>query len=524
MDSKSKQRAVGTLSRFFDVLRTPEVQKGLRSRVQEVQEKAQNDMLVRAAQQGDPKATSMANQLLDQLGTASDITEKVPGLGPATNVLKGLDFANQLRKATGQVLANTAEQFAPGATKLPQIQNLLGVFGAGSPDILKEKQFPENFPDDALDIIRIMAYDDGTVEIMGSQNLRSQLYALDYDLSEIVKTEYKHNGIALSKFVTEFQKKVAQLVRHPNTYIGDIKAGLVPMWEIIPEESYIQGNTISFFSAEQSLLRLEEMNDANLLTDQEYRDFKQRLSDPITPESFVQLKKDARFHIVRWTPEDVARGSVKLLDGSSMSLQYAFCCPSIIKVDAVAYLESSQRFTEFSIIYQFQNRSTVFNRFVMDYEKELKQNLFYYVTEGKYFKVAKRLFSLARNSENTADLTKLNSILNSDLGILYSIVGDSETILFLLENHKTVPVQKIRDSLEGFRVRLANIYSVDADTPSVLSRILKMEELPATLEGREKLHTQMTRLVTFFSTLLNTHAQVMLEENGFLPLSRQYRP
>jgi hypothetical protein len=51
-----------------------------------------------------------------------------------------------------------------------------------------------------------------------------------------------------------------------------------------------------------------------------------------------------------------------------------------------------------------------------------------------------------------------------------------------------------------------------------------MEELPATLEGREKLHTQMTRLVTFFSTLLNTHAQVMLEENGFLPLSRQYRP
>lgn len=74
--------------------------------------------------------TEMSNRLLNQLGVAGDVAEKIlPG---ASKVLQGLDMVNQIRQATGQVLGNTLEQFGPGATKIPQVKSLLGFFGAGS--------------------------------------------------------------------------------------------------------------------------------------------------------------------------------------------------------------------------------------------------------------------------------------------------------------------------------------------------------------------------------------------------------
>jgi hypothetical protein len=128
---KQRQKDIDLLRGFLDSLQTPDAQKAIKERSEKVKEQVQTDMLIRAVKKGEPKAKSIANQLLDQLGTASEITDKVPGLGTATKALKGLDFANQLRQATGQVLSNTAEQFAPGATSNPILKNILGAFGAG---------------------------------------------------------------------------------------------------------------------------------------------------------------------------------------------------------------------------------------------------------------------------------------------------------------------------------------------------------------------------------------------------------
>lgn len=102
------------------------LQNTLRNKIDELENQVKT-------MRGGSTFSDMANQLLGQLGTASDVADKVPGLGQASKVLKGLDFANQIRQATGQVLANTADQFAPGASSNPIVKGLLGNFGMAKP-------------------------------------------------------------------------------------------------------------------------------------------------------------------------------------------------------------------------------------------------------------------------------------------------------------------------------------------------------------------------------------------------------
>jgi hypothetical protein len=207
-----------------------------------------------------------------------------------------------------------------------------------------------------------------------------------------------------------------------------------------------------------------------------------------------------------------------------MTLEDAFRSPSVIKVDLVVYLDSLQRFVEFSIIYQFKNNRNTFNAFKMDAKHEIRQNLFYYLAEGNYFKVCKRMFSLARLNDWEDDLLRLNEILTSDIGNLYSILSDCETILFVLENEPHIPLEKIRDTLDGFRTRLGAVYSVNADKPSVLRKILSIQTLPATRQGKLELFKQMTRLIEFFRVLLNRHTEEMMRDLHLLPIPKKYLP
>jgi hypothetical protein len=57
--------------------------------------------------------------------------------------------------------------------------------------------------------------------------------------------------------------------------------------------------------------------------------------------------------------------------------------------------------------------------------------------------MAKRIFSILKRSKGElAD--KLNTLFNSDLGRLYSLISDIGTILFLLDNEAIIPIKKIQ--------------------------------------------------------------------------------
>jgi hypothetical protein len=274
------------------------------------------------------------------------------------------------------------------------------------------------------------------IRIVGSQSLKSQLYAGDYDVHEQVRANYPTDKEALDHLAKEFQSIIRGLQRLPNVYIGDIKSGVIEGWRVVgtstPQqkiESLFQTNIISAKEAKEAL---------HLIT-----------------TSPIKAKQEIKFHIIRWTPKDVLKGRQTLRDGSSYSLQDAFHSPTITKLDVIALV--SGRYTEFSIIYEFYNNGKVLNKDIIDPEASIKESIELYEKEGNRFKVIKRKFSLAKLQDNKKDLERYNSILNSEAGKIYVLYSDVKTLVSLLEG-QTLPKPKLREAIRNFTKRLSTIY------------------------------------------------------------------
>lgn len=355
-------------------------------------------------------------------------------------------------------------------------------------DILSEKPFPESYDPRAVAIVRAMSF--GEPNIVGSMSLKSQQFASDYDMIEEVPIR------SIAGFVKMLQEKIQTLLRMPHTWVADFKAGIVPAWVLIPDTSYVEGKAIKGFKKQEAMKRLEGMR--GVLSAEEWREAKDLL-EHITPSNFFETRKQLRYHIVRWTPLEILSGSVQLRDGRILTLADALQQPSIVKLDVVGYVDS---FTDFSIIYTLtKGGKPIAPVPMLDFELSLEQDILAYQKTDP-FKAMKRMFSLAKFRDDTELLEALQPILNGDLGRLYSIVGDANTILYLLENENNLPFEKIQEEFGEFKERLGNIYTFLVPD-SVFHQISKMD----TMEDIRTLRPALERFLSDTSALLNKEAR-----------------
>jgi len=393
-------------------------------------------------------------------------------------------------------------------------------------ELIEKKSYPLNYSTDVLDIISTMSMTNGrNVVVAGSMSLKSQQYAGDYDLVETVNGKYKNTESAINAYVKRFQSIIKNLMKMKNVYIGDIKAGMVSDWIVIPDNVGIKKNRVVGYNAPLFRSKVKELYDTNIITKEEYDySMKQLINNP-TIDEFLLLKKELRFHLVRWTPDDVLKGKITLRNNRVMTLQEAFVSPTIIKLDAIGYIQSS-RFVDFSIIYLLKNKGKAINN--VDTKNEIwaiKQDLLYYLASNNYYKASKRLFTLANIKNDLKLIEQLTEMFNSDLGRLYSIISDLNTILFLLDNEHSIPVDKIKYELDGIRTRLGNIYSIsDVDSDRVLKDILKTSALPTNKDGRVRLKEIIENLVDKFQRVLDLESKGYLESKKIAPFPVSYLP
>lgn len=184
------------------------------------------------------------------------------------------------------------------------------------------------------------------------------------------------------------------------------------------------------------------------------------LKPSLSPEAFLAAKDELKFHIVRWTPKEILANHKTLRDGSTMTLEQAFHTPGIAKMDTIGLVQNN-RFTDFSVIYEFKAGPTVLNPEKIDIETSLKEAIIAYKTKGNFFKLMKRYFALAKYKNDAKVIDRLAPVFNSDLGRLYHIIGDIGTLVSLLEDHTGVPLESVRYEIDQFINRLANVYSLD---------------------------------------------------------------
>ena len=361
--------------------------------------------------------------------------------------------------------------------------------------IVARKSYPDGYPVDALEILSKMSFSDGkNVQVVGSMALRSQIYAGDYDATEAVQVN------SLYETARKFKNIIRELQETPLTYIGDIKAGSVEEWKVITEP----------YDYEQSKRKLDELRDSRIITPEEHRKGAQLLKPRLTKLELLEVRRELRFHIIRWKPADVLAGYKILVDGRKFTLKDAFQTPTITKLDVVSWVQNN-RFTDFSIIYTFKRGSKILNPGMGDIEQSIRENIYVLKHEGNYFKMAKRMFALARFKDYKRIMELLSTLFNGDLGRLYIVYGDLGTLESMFESSDRLPRDRIEFELDQFHGRLSNIglpKYLENEKAIIrdLDTLMETKDRAEGLERIQKLKEKLYHLLTFYTKeYLNKH-------------------
>lgn len=134
---------------------------------------------------------------------------------------------------------------------------------------------------------------------------------------------------------------------------------------------------------------------------------------------------------LRWDRHDIARSYKILKNGSKKYFKECILDPTMMKLDYVVLLNG--QFVEISEIYNITIKGKS-NEIDIDFEKEIKEEIKKYKSEGNLFKAYKREFSLLRyQDKNKKRQTQLIQLFNSEAGYVNRIIGNLKLILLMTE-------------------------------------------------------------------------------------------
>jgi hypothetical protein len=349
----------------------------------------------------------------------------------------------------------------------------------------KLKPYPYGYAQNVVDIIDLITMSKGDpkyFKINGSAGIASQAFYGDYDLYEMVdETIFKKNitmETFINKVVERLQDIIKILLKTTLIYIGDIKSGEIPEWNVKDIDELKELYKKKFISKKEFLTAIREIK-------------------------CLSCNQSRRFGVIRWKPEEILQGYKILRDGSKYTLYDGISSKKgITKIDIVGYVNN--KFTEFSVIYNFKYKGENISDYNYNIINLISESSMISYLEGKYFKVIKRLFSIARIKNNKNHLELLNKILNSDLGRLYNVIGDISSLLYLFEHESNLPLKRIESEIQEFRSRLANIYTLTKwfrFEDYVLKEIYKIQFL----KTNEDLYNSLTKIKDILTLILNYH-------------------
>lgn len=265
----------------------------------------------------------------------------------------------------------------------------------------------------------------GKVKLVGSQQRRGLLYVSDTDILTLLKDS--------PKLLARYFKEVMHEIPRRSYYFMDFKCGL----------------------------------DKRLVYNFDEDDLATYLKNPLIPRSYAKKVMEAKgeervklirdLFILRWKPQDIIQGYIKLIDGTEYKMEEALLDDTIIKLDII--IPVADRFSEVSEMYIYKQQGG-------DVAKSLAQDIELYRHRNS-MKSLKRLYSLIEaENKNDARLPKLAEFFNSEYGLLNKSANDLAILLLLTSKHD-IPFEKIYVNLQYIKEQLA-LTSV-VSKPKILS-------------------------------------------------------
>ena len=185
---------------------------------------------------------------------------------------------------------------------------------------------------------------------------------------------------------------------------------------------------------------------------------------------------------------------------------------AMTKIDTIQWIDAENRFVEVTNYFKVSKTKDSFN--MKEYTDSLKSDITKTFYNGNLFKMCKRIlsYSLLMNDERTA--SQIYDIVHSGLGIMYKVVADIKTILYLKEHFSSLPKARIAGMIDGFKDRLGSIYEFDFKEESTDRLIDKCKE------DIESLYILLERL---YGTLIS-QTKIRLEDLRLYPLPMKFYP
>ena len=206
---------------------------------------------------------------------------------------------------------------------------------------------------------------------------------------------------------------------------------------------------------------------------------------------------DSKGNPLRWDTNSIMIG-----ENNGVSFTDAVKMQSMIKIDIITVINS--RIIEISEVYSIiingktNSKSSTKNEIKNDIIIEYKDK----IRNGDYFKSLKKVYSIIRlENENDGRLLILDKYLNSEIGLLYRIKSDLETIILIINRGKKFETDVIIQSLNLMNEQLSNY-----DVENIIETILKTK--------REKMEKIIVKQVDIIKSVLNIDAKKFIDRTG----------
>jgi hypothetical protein len=371
---------------------------------------------------------------------------------------------------------------------------------------------PEVYTGDIKNAIDIVTLDqDQPAKIVGSFKYRVHRYPGDIDMLDFY--EGCCTLVESKRDIVNKMKNIAVRIRqHKGVYLGDFKAGEDTRFKF--DIGVIDDSQIVGYNSEKIIASMNSLYKKKLLSKKEMTKLYELVKEDPTVQEWKDLREGIRqFYTIRWDLKELENGKKKLVGGKTIHLGDAISQGTIVKIDI--FTKINDRYTEVTNFFVLSGRDAdgnlvPFTEAFPDYRESLKKEIVERIKEGNYLKVAKRLWLLALNKKQITVLKKLYPLFSSPAAELRQMAAEAETLHEMLMSLPKPPFEEIRQQIDGFKLRIADISStvLSEGTRRILYDMIEDASLSYSSEYvSEKLHNFKQVL----GEIYNTYSKAYLE-------------
>ncbi len=254
-------------------------------------------------------------------------------------------------------------------------------------------------------------------------------------------------------------------------------------------------------SADFDLNERYKANDTPTVLNHLYENFKEKFELAMKdPDMFIidfKCGEDEKGEPIRWTYKDMV--NPKLKD----KFMNCLVMKATMKLDMIVFFNGSAVEITDNYFLTIGKHKHSDEKPKNDTIKSLVEDYNILISEKKYFKALKRLFSIQTIENKPSE--KLINLFNSDLGRLYKAISDINTIILLLEQtFKKCPLNKIINNLQIIKYSVSKVVSVNVNfVTTEIDNICK-------IKNTNKIKSKLESLSEKLRNILNTKVEKYL--------------